>query len=195
MIPICFIQHRNHCDMEMNTEATKQKSQNTFKNKNKIKNIQSKTTQISKIRSKHYSRVARANTFTVCLVIPKYDYVIPSNKKRDKRVFVSYKKCHQNQKNAFTPKQQKIDTSHVYTWFASTSKIAIWFAISKITISNICMISSLVPESPTESMKNKKQRLQAVLSLIKLKYNYKNCNNQNWKAFLVIEKNNLMSKQ
>ena len=113
--------------------SNKQKSQKKFKNKNNLK----------KHTVKKHTNIK--NTFQ------KINHnVIPSNKKHDKhwviftRYFlgmqniVSYKKHHQNQENAFMPKQQKIYTSQVmYTWFASASKIAVWFVISKESLYQI----------------------------------------------------------
>ena len=46
IIPICFVQHQNYGDIEMNTETANKNHKNKFKNQNKLKK-QSKTTQIS----------------------------------------------------------------------------------------------------------------------------------------------------
>ena len=47
--------------------------------------------------------------------------------------FMYHKKHHQSHESSFMPKQHEIYTSksHIYIWFASISKIAVWFVIPK----------------------------------------------------------------
>ena len=109
-------------------------------------------------------------SFTVWLLISQYDYVIPSNKKHSKHwviftwyflvmknivdmIFMYHTKsmiktmkmlsC-QNNRNFIHQKVQCI-------WFASTSKMAVWFVISKEWLYQIFK----VPKSPTGRMKHK----------------------------------------
>ena len=148
IIPRCFVQHQNH---KMNTKQQTKITKSIQKQKQAKKTYSRKPHKYQTYMSKNYSRVARTNAFTVWLVISKHDYLIPSNKKHNKHwvIFTRYflvmhnivdmsfmyhaksiiktKKmpsC-QNNRNFIHHK------SHIYIWFASTSKTAVWFVISK----------------------------------------------------------------